>query len=318
MIAAHVGPDGDALGSGLALRYGLEQLGKEAWVISSDGVPNNCRYLPGWEEVMLAPPQQPQCALIVDCDGTPNRVAAPFVFVEKAKARGLIDHHRTAQPIFDANWLDFDQPATAMMIYELLGALGAKLTPAIAQCLLCGISTDTGHFRHDNTSPAVLMAAADFVRAGADVSGTAFKLFDERSLASTRLTGLGLGKMQSECDGQLLWTALSENDFAKADAFDESSEGLVNTLRSVRGVRMAMVMRERRDETGPTARVSVRCHPSMRADLFCQKFGGGGHAAASGCRVRFKPFAQAVESLVEAAREWVVQSHPPVSEAHEE
>ncbi|HEX8834718.1 MAG TPA: bifunctional oligoribonuclease/PAP phosphatase NrnA [Abditibacteriaceae bacterium] len=312
LIVAHVGPDGDAIGSALALRMALESQGKKAWVVSTDGVPPSCRYLPQWKSVVTSPPTQPQCLFVLDCDGTQPRVAAPYHLIENARYKILIDHHRTSKPSFDVNWIDPAQSATALMIYQLLEALHFEVTPEIAQCLLCGMSTDTGNFRFPNTTPSCLHAAADLVSLGADPAETAFKLFDERSFGATRLLGIALQKMESECDGELIWTALTVPDFDAAQAGDEGSENVVNFLRNVRGARMAIIMRERYDETGPVARVSVRAEPEIRADLFAAQFGGGGHAAASGFRVQHKSYTDSVAFVVQSACKWIAQEHPPV------
>jgi phosphoesterase RecJ-like protein len=180
---------------------------------------------------------------------------------------------------------------------------------------LCGLSTDTGNFRFPNTTPACLRAAGDLVELGADPAEVAFKLFDERSFGATKLLGIALNKMECEADGQLTWAALTAQDFDTAQAGDEGSENVVNFLRSVRGARMAIILRERFDETGTVTRVSVRCDPEMRADLFCQKFGGGGHAAAAGFRVRHKSFIDSVAYVVQSAAAWLREDHPPVENA---
>ena len=138
-----------------------------------------------------------------------------------------------------------------------------------------------------------------------DSALVAFKLFDERSYEATKLIGIALGKMQSEFDNQLMWVALSVDDLTTAHASEESSEGVVNLLRNVRGAKLAIVIRERMDELGPVARVSVRALPDLRADLFCAQFGGGGHAAAAGCRLRNDTFDQSVRAIVTAARLWI-------------
>lgn len=313
-IVAHVGPDGDAIGSGLALRFALEALGKEAWVISTDNVPPSCRFLPQWKTVVTSPPRQPECLFILDCDGTNGRVAAPYHLVERTRFKIMIDHHRTSAPIFDINWIDPSQPATALMIYRLLQHMHVPITPDMAQSMLCGMSTDTGNFRFPNTTPECLRAAGDLVEYGADPAVVAFKLFDERSFGATRLLGLALNKMQSECDGDLIWTALTAVDFDNSGAGDEGSENVVNFLRNVRGARMALILRERFDETGTVARVSVRCEPELRADLFSQQFGGGGHAAAAGFRVSHKSFTDNVAFVVQSACKWIAQDHPPVTD----
>ncbi len=305
LIAAHVGPDGDAIGSGLALKMALESLGKRVEFISTDGVPQGCRFVPGWETVKTQPSRVAPCFFILDCSGEPNRLAAPYEFVEKASFKVMIDHHRTSQPIFDVNWIDAEQPATALMIFDLLKHLQIEITPPIAANLMCGLSTDTGHFRFPNTTPATLHAAAELVQLGANVAETAFRLFDERTLGATKLLGYSLTRMHSELEGALTWVSLSCADFEACEVGDEGSENVVNFLRSVRGARFSVILRERRDETGPVTRISVRAEPELRADLFCKQFGGGGHAAASGCRIRYLPFAEAVAKTISAAHDWL-------------
>lgn len=317
MIVGHVGPDGDAIGSGLALRLALESMGKRAVVVSSDGVPASCRFLPLQETVQRELPAgfKPQCVFVIDCDGTSERVAAPHRIIETVSFRILIDHHRSSRPIFEVNWIDIHQPATALMIYHLIEKLPVQLSPNMAQCLMCGLSTDTGHFRFSNTTPDSLRAAAHLVECGADPALVAFKLFDERSLESTQLLGMALSKMQSNCEGQLMWTALATKDFENGGTGDEASENVVNFLRNVRGARMAIILRERQDDNnGVITRISVRSEASLRADLFCNKFGGGGHAAAAGCKIRHKPFDQSVRIVIDAACEWLAEEHTVIAQ----
>ena len=314
-ITTHVGPDGDAVGPALALKTALENLGKTATYVSRDGVPQSSQFLACADQVMLAPPAgvRYDCAFILDCDGTSLRVASPYEPIESAKERVIIDHHRTSKPIFETNWIDPSQAATAMMIYALLRELNLPIDAGMAQGLLTGISCDTGHFRFDNTSPAVLEAASYLVERGADASQIAFRLFDERSFVSTQLLGIALSKMQSASAGQLVWTALSMNDFLSVGTGDESVENVVNFLRNCKGARLAMIFRERRDDNGTlAARVSVRSAPELRADLFAAQWGGGGHAVAAGFRIKGN-FENAVEEVLVRAQEWLEEEHEPVS-----
>lgn len=312
-ITTHIGPDGDAVGPALALKIALEERGKRAVYVSRDGVPTSSRFLARSDEVLLSTPSAEifDCAFVLDCDGTPKRVASSYEPIQNARERILIDHHRTSQPIFEINWIDPAMPATALMIYELLVALQMPISREMANGLMTGLSCDTGHFRFSNVTPATLHAAAHLLELGANPSQVAFKLFDERSLNSTRLLGMALGKMQSEASGELVYTALSQTDFFALGTGDESSENVVNFLRNIKGARMAILMRERRDENGVHARISVRSEEALRADLFCQQFEGGGHAAAAGCRINGN-FEAAVEKITNNARAWVGERHPPV------
>ena len=312
-IATHVGPDGDAIGPALALRKALENMGKFAVYISRDGVPQSSRFVSDSDKVMLNAPDQTRydCAFVLDCDGTPGRVASAYEPISEAKERVLIDHHRTSRPIFETNWIDPSQAATAMMIYALLRELQLPIDAGMAEGLLAGLSCDTGHFRFDNTSAEVLAAASYLVGRGADASLTAFRLFDERSFVSTRLLGIALSKMQSASAGQLVWTALSVNDFLSVGTGDESVENVVNFLRNCKGARLAMIFRERRDENGLATRVSVRSVPELRADLFAGEWNGGGHAVAAGFRVKGN-FERSVKEILLRAQEWLEEEHEPI------
>ncbi len=312
-ITTHVGPDADAVGPALALKTALENLGKVAVYVSRDGVPRSSQFLKRSDEVLLAPPPGARfdCAFVLDCDGTANRVASAYEPISMARERVIIDHHRTSKPIFETNWIDPSEAATAMMIYALLRELDLPIDTDMAQGLLAGLSCDTGHFRFDNTSPDVLTAASFLVERGADAAEVAFRLFDERSFVSTQLLGIALSKAQSANGGQLVWTALSMNDFLSVGTGDESVENVVNFLRNSQGARLAMIFRERRDENGLAARISVRSVPELRADLFAAEWGGGGHAVAAGFRVK-GDFDRSVEEVLVRAQEWLEEEHPPV------
>ena len=307
LIVSHVSPDGDALGSALGLSQALQQQGKEAIVVSREAMPLPCRFLNNWQDIQETPPHWEDYALfILDCDGTPKRISAPYSVVENASKIILIDHHRTSEPAFDVNWIDSSKPATAQMIFELLVHVKAPLNKDICECLGCGLSTDTGHFRYPNVTPATLRAMATLIEHGADNARIAFKLFEERSLDATRLAGLALSKMHSENSGNLMWTALSRDDMMDLGIGESGSEGVVNMLRNIRGARMAIVMRERQEEDGNLiTSVSVRANEALRADLFCARFGGGGHAAAAGCRLDETSFEDSVRLVVESAKDWV-------------
>lgn len=316
-ITTHVGPDGDAIGPALALKTALENLGKTVTYVSRDGVPQSSQFVPRADQVEIAAPAGTRydCAFVLDCDGTPARVASAYEPISGARERVMIDHHRTSKPIFETNWIDPSQAATAMMVYQLLREFDWPLDAGMAQGLLVGLSCDTGHFRFDNTSSEVLAAAAYLVERGADAAQIAFRLFDERSFISTQLLGIALSKMQSANAGQLVWTDLTYNDFLSVGATDESVENVVNFLRYCKGARFAIIFRERRDETGVLASISVRSVPELRADLFANEFGGGGHAVAAGFRIKGN-FERNVEEVLERAQEWLEEEHEPVSQCN--
>jgi phosphoesterase RecJ-like protein len=312
-ITTHVGPDADAIGSALALKRGLEKLGKSVVYVSRDGVPSSNKFLPHIDEVQNEIPYAYTftCAIVMDCDGSAGRVASDYGPIDKARERILIDHHRGSQPIFEVNWLDPNKPATALMVYELLLAMEVEIDAEMAQNLLAGLSCDTGHFRFTNTTPESLAAAADLVAKGANANEVAYRIFDERSLASTKLLGTAIGKMQLEHDGKLIWTSLSQADFLAVGTGDESIENVVNVMRNISGAEMSIVFRERRDDEGVHARISVRADERHRADLFAKEFGGGGHAAAAGLRIR-GDLNTTINKVIGRAKAWLDEKHPQI------
>jgi phosphoesterase RecJ-like protein len=140
----------------------------------NDAVPPSCRFLPGWKQISGNPPTQPQCTFILDCDGTPARVAAPYHLIENTRYRVLIDHHRTSQPTFDVNWIDPSQSATALMIYQLLQKLPVETQRRHRAVPVVRPLHDTGNFRFPNTTPACLHAAGDLGSTGRRSGGSRF------------------------------------------------------------------------------------------------------------------------------------------------
>ena len=263
-LTTHVGPDGDAIGPALALKTALENLGKTVIYVSRDGVPQSSQFVARADQVLLSAPEGARfdCAFVLDCDGTPARVASAYEPISGAKERVMIDHHRTSKPIFETNWIDPSQAATAMMIYQLLRHFDWPIDAGMAQGLLMGLSCDTGHFRFDNTSAEVLAAAAYLVERGAKPRKSRFACSTNARLFRRSLLGIALSKMQSANAGHLVWTDLTYQDFLSVGATDESVENVVNFLRFCKGARFAIIFSERRDENGVTASMSVRSVPN--------------------------------------------------------
>ncbi len=296
LIACHVRPDGDALGSLLGLGLGLERLGKRVLMVSPDGVPELYRFLPHHERVVTAAAGAFDLAIGVDADGSRRLgsaeaagLAAPFVID--------VDHHSGQEPYGNLHLVDPRRSATGELVLAVLDELGVRLERDLAVCLMTALLTDTGSFRYPNVTPETLRIAARLVEAGALPGPIYEAVYEQKPLAAVRLAGLALERAETGRGGELVWSALARADFADAGATDEETEGIISELRAVRGARVAILIRE---ESDGQIRASLRSRDGTNVARIAQQFDGGGHPGAAGCSLP-GPLADASRRLVQAA-----------------
>lgn len=299
VLACHVNPDGDALGSLLSLALALKPLGKEVTCLSEDGVPDILRFLPGSELILRSTDTSSfDLALVVD-SGELGRVGEQVrPMVSRARRAVNIDHHVVAGTFGDIRVLDSGSASTAEIIYDLLLALQIPLTPEIATCLFTGIITDTGSFRFQNVKPGTLRVAALLVEAGASPPVISENVFENKTFAGTRLLGHALSSLAQSPDGRVVWAHITAADFRNLGAIDAETEGVVNYVRGIRGAEVGLLFREM--DNG-RIRVSLRSRGSVNVAELAQEFGGGGHRMASGCTLNV-PLPEAEKALVAAAQ----------------
>lgn len=290
ILTSHARPDGDAVGSALACCQILRSMGKEASVVLSDGVPVIYRPLPGSDSVVQTTEDVPEAeaAIILECDG-----------IARTKLAGLeqhylinIDHHATARPFADVNWIDPNACATAEMIFLLAREAGVKISPEVATCLYTAVLTDTGSFCFTGTTERTFALAQELVRCGADPVRIAHSVYFSTHLAKMRLLGAALSNLQR--DGSLAWMHVGQDAMERAHASEEDCEGLVNYALAIEGIEVALFFRELPDGR---YRVSLRSKGSVNVAAVAAVFGGGGHECASGCSVD-GPLMPAVERLM--------------------
>lgn len=276
VLASHARPDGDALGSLLALRLILQAMGKQADVLVNDEVPPLYRYLPGWESVMVAStvPGAPvwDAAILLECSSFARTHIEGWDGVFSIN----IDHHFTGRSFADVNWIDADACATSEMIYHLACAAGVALTEEIATCLYTGILADTGSFSFPNTSAHTLSVAAELARLGANPHRIACTMYLSYPEAKMRMLAAALQNLRVE--KPLAWMFVTEADLQRSAAREEDAEGLVNYALGMDGVEIAAFFR-------PAAggyRVSLRAKDGFEVSQIAEEFGGGGHRQASG------------------------------------
>lgn len=280
LMLGHVHPDGDVLGTLLALGLALEARG---WAVRCGGphaAPAALGFLPGVERyIVLARVAEPfDVVVLTDC---PNPARTEGLLEQARQAAGTvvnIDHHGDNRRYGDVNWIEPTAAATGEMVYDLLVALGAPLTPAIATNLLTAIHTDTGSFRYSNVTPKTFRIASTLTEAGAEPWRIAERLYERRTGDALRWLAETLARVEVSADGRVAWLALPAG--AVPETFVESEE-LVNYPRSIASVRVACLFRE----LGGRVKVSLRAKGDVDVQRVAASFGGGGHPNAAGCTV---------------------------------
>jgi phosphoesterase RecJ-like protein len=294
---AHKDADADSLGSALAFAISLRSLGQKVRVVVPEPLPRLLEYLPGFETVETGGAPLGDTIFTFDC-ATLGRFGERRAEVERATTVVNIDHHLSNTAFGTINLVDASASATGQVIYELLRQLGAPIGPAVATNLYAALFTDTGGFRHENTTEASLRLAASLVAAGADPGWVALKSYKSRSLAQVRLEGLAVAKMHSEMDGRLLWSEVTMAMLEEAGADMQDAEGIIDALQSIASMEVAILFKE---HTPDRTKISVRTREPYDATEVCTPFGGGGHRRAAGAEFG-DPLPVAERRVLEVAR----------------
>jgi phosphoesterase RecJ-like protein len=308
-VLSHVRPDGDALGSQLALGLALQQLGKDVRIWNEEGMLEKYSFLPR-AELLTKPPataEHVDVAIALDT-AIQNRLGTPLAAIGSAKIWINIDHHISNPGYGDLVIIDPSAPAVGEIIFRLIKSQGLPFDHDIAENLFAAISTDTGSFQYPKTSARTFEIAAELVCAGnLDVGKISQHLYENYPRRRLELLRELLRTMRfGEC-GRVASFSLSLKTAAELGVIPEDNEGLIDHLRAVRGVIVAVFFEELSDGK---VRVSMRSKDE-RVDVcaICQKFGGGGHALAAGARVR-GTLPEVEKKVLEETREAVKRAYP--------
>jgi len=279
LLLNHVAPDGDSLGSTLALARALWARGQRALVGSAEGVPEMYRFLPGSDRIVAVVPEDEMFDAVVfmECSA-PERAGALASSAVGVPMWVNIDHHVSNTGYGDLVLLDSGAAAVAEVVLPIIRVLQPSLDVDSATCLLTALLTDTGSFRHASVTPRTFRLAAELVSVGASPTAIYRWVYEDRTAAAVRLQGAALSRLALAEDGRVAWTVVTQAMLRETGATMEESEGIIGELRALGGVDVAVLFKEEPDGI----RVSLRARGRVRAHVIAEAFGGGGHAAAAG------------------------------------
>ncbi len=284
LLTTHEGPDGDALGSLLALHEILTQLGKDSVMFLAEKefpLPVEYRFL-ALQEVFHEPPVDLSDRTIVflDC-GNIDRM--PVTWLRDGVRILNIDHHHDNTRFGEVNLVDVEASSTAEIVFEISGRLGATTTPSIAQALYVGLITDTGMFMYENTDARTHRVAAELIEAGVEVNEIFRRLYERVPEEKLRLIARALGKIDRRLDGTLSTTYISAEDYAATGADETLTEGIIDFVRGIEGTSVAAVVRDKPDSHREARKVSLRSTDGkVDVSRIAREMGGGGHRRAAG------------------------------------
>ncbi len=285
LLTAHEGPDGDALGSLLGMHHLLTQLGKDSVMFLAAKefpLPIEYRFLP-LEEVFHEPPADmaDRTVVFLDC-GNIDRMPVDFL-TEGGNDVINIDHHHDNTRFGDFNLVDVGASCTAEIVYDLAVLFGATITKEMASALYVGLITDTGKFMYENTDSHTHRVAADLIDAGVDIDDTYRRLYEHVPIEKLRLVARALDGIQRHCGDRLVLTYITAADYEATGAGEEMTEGVIDHLRSIDGIKVAAVIRDLGNRGRAARKVSLRSSEGdVDVSAIARKNGGGGHKRAAG------------------------------------
>jgi phosphoesterase RecJ-like protein len=285
LLTTHEGPDGDALGSLLAMQGILEQLGKDSVMFLAAKefpLPVEYRFLP-LTDVFHEPPADvvDRVLVFLDC-GNIDRM--PVSFLQREGAQVLnIDHHHDNTRFGTVNVVDTDASCTAQIVFEISKRLGIEITPELASALYVGLITDTGRFMYENTDAAAHRMAAELIELGVDVNDTYRRLYERVPVEKLKLIARALEKIEMYDGGRLAVTYIDTGDYEATGAGEVLTEGIIDLVRALDGTAVAAVIRDKTDGGRSARKVSLRsADDAVDVSAIARQHGGGGHRRAAG------------------------------------
>ena len=270
-------------------------------------LPQMYTFLPGFIDVLEEPPHgiDPHLVFFFD-SGNLERSGSSVKRIASHATIVNIDHHPSNSRFGDLNVIDADASAVGQMVMQMLDHFSFPITPTIATNLYVALLTDTGGFRHENTTPQALEDAARLARLGADPGQIATLVYKMRPETTLKLNGLALATMRVEMEGRLAWAKVTRGMLKEASAVMAESEGIIDNLNSIAGLELAILFKEVQSDL---TKISVRSRGGVDAAAMCAIFGGGGHIRAAGAEIE-KSMEEAVKLVLSTAKEAIVAASP--------
>ena len=307
LLTTHENPDGDGVGAAVALAVWLKSQGKRVRIVVTPGLPENLRFLDpeGWVEPFEGEGLHrelgdwPDSWMLVDASEPRRLGPLHALFLATRANRACLDHHlKDAPEGFDAEFTEPTASASYELVYDLVRPrLEGPLPPLMAQAIYAGLVSDTGNFRHSNSTPAIHRAAADLIGQGVHPARTYSALFQTATPAKLKLFGRAMGGLQLREEGRFAYVSVTREDLAACGATHEDLDELVEEPRKLKGVEVAALFSETADGR---AKVSLRSQEGVDVNAVCRQFGGGGHRLASGAKANLDlaTFQRQVEAAV--------------------
>jgi phosphoesterase RecJ-like protein len=286
LVASHENPDGDALGSLLATKLALDQLGKDAvmYLYGDAPLPKEYAFMPLQDVTRSLPDDLHERTLVaVDCANA-SRISQTLNLPGQVAFTINVDHHHDNTRFGDVNLIVSDASSTGEVLRDVFEELGVEITPDIAEALYIALVTDTGRFQYTNTTPRTLRLAAELVEQGADVHRVFQAVYESVEFAKLKLLARALERAEIYDGGRLVVSHLVRKDFTDVGAAEAYAEGIIDFLRAVDGADMAALIREPpRTDKVPARKVSLRAQTDeLDVSAIARKSGGGGHRQAAG------------------------------------
>jgi len=279
VIACHLNPDGDSIGSLLSLGLGLKKLNKDVYLISRDGVPKKFKELPGADTILRTIDKNADLAIAVDCT-TKDMLGSAYELFKKAKYILEIDHHEERVPFGHVSLIDTEAVAVGEIIYKLLNELKIDVTKDMAKNILTSIIVETNSFRISNITSEVFRICAEMIKTGIDFYELASKVFWSKDKTATILSGLCLSRCKFLKNDRLVWSIVQSRDFNIYKGKSEDIETVISDMLSIQKIETAVFFIEKNINI---LRVSLRSKGNVNIASIAKKYGGGGHYNAAGC-----------------------------------
>ncbi len=281
-IASHVQPDGDNIGSILALGMAIKKINKNVKILKVDDVPSDYHFLPNLELIKEYDIDSP-IDLFISLDSSDmDRLGLGKEFALKANKIINIDHHITNDKFGDINIISTSSGATGEIIYQFIRKMNVDIDKSIATCLYTAISTDTGNFMYSNTTYLTHMIAAELLKTGIDINDININLYQSRSMERTKLFVDSLSNLEIYLDGEIGIVYVTQEMLETNNANLEDTEGIVSFIRDIDSIEVACLLKEMgKDEI----KVSLRSKRKIDVAKICSKYNGGGHVRAAGCTI---------------------------------